>query len=382
MRPWPWRGTSFQAVIAELSWPALILLALAIFFLFSTTGFLIDIMAGGRQPTSMLASTVVFSGGIALLYAYGGLRRRSAPIVIAIALHIVFANRVPRLFAGVPPLPPSEAPSRLTFDAAATLTAVVASYTCFLWFINTSAARYLRIRTEIELAREIHRVLVPRVSKTIGEYEFFGSSVASGEVGGDLVDVVPERDGWIGYVADVSGHGVSSGVVMGMFKSALRVRLLSGGRLGAILRDVNSALVPLMSPSMFVTFAAVRHDGDRALEFVVAGHLPILRAKAGASSAEEITEAQLPIGFFADTPFTSSRIACGEGDVMAIVTDGLTEVFNRRDEQFGIERVKDLLVRNARRPLPDIAAALTAAASGFGRQIDDQTLLLIRRVQA
>jgi hypothetical protein len=71
-------GTSFQAVIAELSWPALILLALAIFFLFSTTGLLIDIMAGGRQPTSMLASTVVFSGGIALLYAYGGLRRRPA----------------------------------------------------------------------------------------------------------------------------------------------------------------------------------------------------------------------------------------------------------------------------------------------------------------
>jgi serine phosphatase RsbU (regulator of sigma subunit) len=74
--------------------------------------------------------------------------------------------------------------------AAAIILAMVGSYACFLWFMNGTAARYLRARAEIELARQIHQVLVPAVARTVGECEFVGFSVPSGDVGGDLVDVV------------------------------------------------------------------------------------------------------------------------------------------------------------------------------------------------
>jgi phosphoserine phosphatase RsbU/P len=381
-RRWSVEAASLQDLLEELSWLAFVLLALAIFFLFSTIGFLVDIMGGGRQPAAELVATVIFSGCISLVYAYGGLRRSSVAIVIGITIHITFANVMSRIFDGAPRMPAAHAGARLTFDAAAILVAIVASYTCFLWFINTTAARYMRIRAEIELAREIHRVLVPRIATRLGAYECFGVSIPSGEVGGDLVDVVAERDGWIGYVADVSGHGVSSGVLMGMFKSALRVRLLSAASLAAILADLNRVLVPLKSASMYVTFAAVRHDGQNDLEFAVAGHLPILKIRAVAGSVEEVTTDQLAIGFFDDTRFTSSRLACAPGDLLALVTDGLTEVFNRHDEQFGLDRLKAVLAGNATRPLPEIAAALTSAVAAFGRQLDDQTLLLIRRMAA
>ena len=78
-------------------------------------------------------------------------------------------------------------------------------------------SRYYKLHTELALARAIHRELVPPISRQIGEYEFRGVSIPSGEVGGDLVDLVDHDEGsaWTAYVTDVSGHGVPSGVLMG-----------------------------------------------------------------------------------------------------------------------------------------------------------------------
>jgi sigma-B regulation protein RsbU (phosphoserine phosphatase) len=282
-------------------------------------------------------------------------------------------------------------PQRLKFDAIAILSVMVSSYACFLRFINGTAARFLRVRAEVELARQIHQVLVPPVAVTVGEYEFSGFSSPSGEVGGDLVDVVTlssnsglppsgGRDGnWLGYVADVSGHGVSSGVVMGMFKSALRMRVRQPGPLSSLLDDLNTVLLPLKSGSMFVTVACVRGSGGGTLEYAVAGHLPILRVLASTRDIEEITTPQIPVGMFEDYRFTSATLECAPGDLLALITDGLTEVFDAKDEQFGMDAVKAILGRLADRPLTEISQQIVAAARAYGAQLDDQTVLLIRR---
>jgi len=76
-------------------------------------------------------------------------------------------------------------------------------------------ARYFRTYNEIAMAGEIHRALVPPIQKTIASFEVYGISVPSGEVGGDLVDVTDDGQSWTGYVADVSGHGVSAGLLIG-----------------------------------------------------------------------------------------------------------------------------------------------------------------------
>ena len=124
--------------------------------------------------------------------------------------------------------------------------------------MNVTATRYLRAQAELAVAHEIHRVLVPSIDRTAGEDEFFGWSIASGEVGGDLVDLVDADGRWLAYVADVSGHGVGAGIVMGMFKSALRTRALADGSVAAVLGDIQTALMPLKQPNMYVTVACVR----------------------------------------------------------------------------------------------------------------------------
>ena len=145
---------------------------------------------------------------------------------------------------------------------------------------------------------------------------------------------------WFGYVADVSGHGVSSGLVMGMFKSALRMGLRDRGPLASLLNDVNAVLFPLKSGAMYVTAACVRGTAGGALEYSVAGHLPILRVRTS-GEVDEITTPQIPIGMFERFDYRSAALDCAPGELLALITDGLTEVFDA--------------------------------------QADDQTLLLIRR---
>ena len=373
--PRPQKNAQLARLARETSLPDLAPLACGIFALFALLGPIIDIMIGGRMAPAAVVINSLLSGLVAVGYAFSGMRRAWGIFwgtAVFQTLWLIVAVRGSAFPAG-----PRLNGVQLQADAIGVLVLMIIAYAAFLGFINGTASRYLRVRAEIDLAHEIHQVLVPAISSELGAYEFTGFSVASGEVGGDLVDVVTLEDGWFGYVADVSGHGVSSGVVMGMFKSALRMRLRQAGALAELMADLNTVLYPLKSGSMFVTLACVRFDGGDTLDFAVAGHLPILRVRAGA--VEEITTPQIPIAMFESYPFTSATVDVRSGDLLALITDGLIEVFDEHDRDFGLERIKSLLAGAAGRPLAEIAECLFGAVRAHGRQLDDQTLLLIRR---
>jgi serine phosphatase RsbU (regulator of sigma subunit) len=333
---------------------------------------MLDIIVGGRFPLGWLTLTAVVSGALSVGFTATSLRRRwiaLASLVVADIVYIVVVRRVFRL-------EPTAPPGRLIADALGALVAISIGYPCFILFMNVTATRYLRARAELAVAHEIHRVLVPSIAHTIGEYEFYGWSIASGEVGGDLVDLVEADGRWLAYIADVSGHGVGAGIVMGMFKSALRTRALTDGSVGAVLEDVQTALMPLKQPNMFITVACVRGAGSD-IECAVAGHLPILRVRE--SVVEEITTPQLALGMFGEATFTSTRIECHTGDLLALLTDGLIEVFDTSNRELGFEWAKTALGAVAERPLAEIADQLMTGARNHGVQLDDQTVLLIRR---
>jgi hypothetical protein len=366
-----------RAFLGGLPGKRLLPMGAAIFSLFCTLGFVTDIVDGGRHPWQLLISNVLFGGTIGVVYGYTSLRNwwwRGGGFALHL-LYVVFINAIVE-----PTLRTAPDLARLRFDGFAIIACITVSYTFFLRFIGTAGVRYLSARAEIRLAAEIHAVLVPVVDERIGEYEFFGISRASGDVGGDLVDFVrtDHEDGWIGYIADVSGHGVSSGVLMGMTKSAARMRLRGRASLADLLDSLNEVLHSLKRPSMYVTFAGVRKTSDADLEFTVAGHLPILRLTR-AGDIVEATTPQIPIGIFENYTFSSARLACEPGELLALVTDGITDVFDRGDQEYGLDRVKRYLQAHAAEPLADIADGLLRDASSYGVQLDDQTLLLIRR---
>jgi len=374
-----WKSTPAKARIVAL---------LGVFLLFSTIGFSIDVMQLGRQRVPALVLSVALNGIFAMGYAIAGTTfgKYRWPVMAGI---FVAQNVVMSLIYVVLPVRPLPATMgaadiahlqhRLTFSAYANIAAMALGYSCFVWVMITEGRRYFRAHAEIELASEIHRTLVPVVDTNVRGFEFYGRSVPSGEVGGDLIDVVHDDSGWIAYVADVSGHGVAPGVVMAMVKSAARMRLSSDGNSTGLLESLNSVLCSVTKPEMFVTFAYLASSGDRLhCAYSLAGHPAILHYHAAGKSFSEVTCSNLPLGMFDRQSYASDMVECDPGDIFLLLTDGVLEIENAKGEEFGLERVEALVSQHAKEPLSTIFQALLDATHHHGRASDDQSLLIVR----
>jgi sigma-B regulation protein RsbU (phosphoserine phosphatase) len=271
---------------------------------------------------------------------------------------------------------------RLMIEGYAGMMAIVAGYSLVIAFIRKEGTRIFTTIAEVKLASEVHQALVPAVSQRIGEFEFCGTSVPSGQVGGDLVDVTEHGKAWTAYVADVSGHGVPAGMIMAMVKSAARMGSGDGTSLSGFLVDLNRVLMSVSAPNVFVTFACISGSTGGSIQFSLAGHLPILHFRKQLQTVEERTVSNLPLAIVTDAQFEASNIQCEEGDVLAILTDGLTEAADSREQELGLEPLKQVLLQSANHPLQQIVADLRNRALTQGKQMDDQTVLLVRRSRA
>jgi len=364
-----WKSVPIRARIAMLS---------AVFSLFAGIG-LVQLLVTPRRAT--LLSTLVtvsiygvFAIGYALLST---LRKfRWLPLwAFAQAACFWAYNRFFHLEAIQDRIVLQKQNSVLGFWA---IVAIVAAYVLFIGFIRSEGKRYFRVQAEIELAREIHRSLVPSFERRIKGFDVFGASIASGEVGGDLVDIAEYPQGWITYIADVSGHGVSSGVLMAMFKTSIRSRLANGGSAGELLDEVHRTLYPLKMANMFVTAGVLQlADGNR-VNYSLAGHPPLMRYSRSQRAIVEYQAQNMPLGILAEQEFQTETFECDPGDVLLLLTDGFTEVFNGKGAELGLDAIKHSFAEMVDRPLPEIFERLRQRCLEFGRQDDDQTMLIVR----
>jgi serine phosphatase RsbU (regulator of sigma subunit) len=348
-----------------------------VFFMFLPTGLLGDIAGQGSSPPLRLVLSMILSGTISVAYIVVSNRPTWFPVLIAAHILIIwqFDRVVP---ATTMPMTGAALQARLNLDTTIVSISLIVSFMLLSQFVKREGLRYVRAHTEISLARDIHRLLVPPVTRRIGGFEFCGVSIPSGEVGGDLIDLVESDGRWIGYVADVSGHGVGAGLLMGMTKSAAHTQLRVAPSMERLQNTLNAVLFDLKKPDMYVTYAGLQFDGMPELEFSVAGHLPILRYCPSTATLDELTIAQVPLAMFEDRTFVASRVAWQPGDLFVILTDGLTDVFDKHDSEFGLDRIKAIVREHARSPLETLQTRLLDAVKAYGPQLDDQTVLLIR----
>ena len=367
---------------------SLFLFLLGVFCIFSTFGIASDILEMGRESVLHYVLGVLLAGSFSTVYALCGFLLRKdfwKAFLPIFAVHFLLMNVLARMLPASPRLAQMDAAdiarlqSRLTFDALAVVAAMTLGYAFFLWVFITEGRRYFRVHAEIALAAEIHQVIVPPIETKMGGYEFYGRSVPSGEVGGDLVDVAGTEENWVAYLADVSGHGVAPGVVMGMVKSAARMLLSSGDDSRHLMARLNEVLYPLKKPDMFATFCFVARNGD-GLRVGLAGHHAILNfsARTGAMTALECPN--MPLGILPEGEFVTSEIATEAGDLFAMYTDGLLEAANAAGEEFGVARFQGELQKHGKEPLEVIYRSLQESVTRHGAQFDDQSVLLVRRV--
>ncbi len=373
----PRRPLEFGEFWAGVPLRGRLLFYLAVFFTFSVMGFASDLMGGARRTWPSLVLIVVYSGLYAVAIAAAAMRRNRLVLVA-----VVFGGMLPTLrwsaLATRLDFPLGVPASHLLLPALGIACSTVLGYLFFVSFIAREGDRYLRAHGELAVAASVHRTVVPETSLVAGGWEWWGRSEPSGDVGGDLVDVVATAEGWAGYALDVAGHGIGAGVLMAMAKSAARAHLARERSAASLLTALNGTLAGLLESNRFATCGSVLANADGEVEIALAGHLPVLVIRAR-GALERFAAAEPPLGVVADQGYTSRRARLSPGDLLVVVTDGLTETGSSSGAELGIDGVADVVRRNASRELPEIFRAVREAALRGGRQEDDQTMLLLRR---
>ncbi len=364
-------------------------MALTSFLTFASVGLASNLVNDLRWPFWwVLAKAVFFAAAVALSFATI-LRNPKARFLILIpllVLIVVLPKIVPvTLQSGLPANRLLMGPGfeyvrwRLATDGVLSGAAAAIGYAVLVIFAGTQGVKHVRVSTELELAEKLQQTLAPPLAARNPAYEILGRSVPSSQMGGDLLDAVDDGGTMTCYIADVAGHGIQAGVFMGMVKSSVRTALLRPRPLEELLADLNRVLFDVKGQSpTYVTFACLRCREDGKVEYTLAGQGPILHYHAHRRSVSQMGMDQFPLGLFANATFQSGLVAVEPGDILALLTDGLPEVTDANDEEFGLERITEIIARNAEGSLADLTETIFAAARRYGRQSDDETLVLVR----
>jgi serine phosphatase RsbU (regulator of sigma subunit) len=358
-------------------WSRLLLLT-AVFCLFAAVGLMALEMQSNRATVAQIVLRMVVPGGFAVGYAALAMARRLRYFPVLILAQVLTELLLAKIHPPGERLAGAALQSQLVRLAVVAMVGILVAYSLMFHFFRVEGKRYFEMRTEMALAKEIHDSLVPVCATSFAGFEIYGASVPSGEVGGDLVDVVERPGEWTGYVADVSGHGVQSGVFMAMFKTAMRAQIVLGNSPGRILREVHGTLFPLKPGNMFVTVAILQARSDGKARFASAGHLPVLQYHKDDGTVSQHSALNPPLGIAPEQEFSESTIQCRVGDGILVLTDGLTEVFDKKGNEIGLDPLKERFGARIDSSLPELFRELRTVATEFGPQVDDQTMLLAR----
>ena len=249
---------------------------------------------------------------------------------------------------------------------------------------DLTPAQERALEHDLELARRIQAALLPNPDLLNRAWEAYYRYEPAGMVSGDYCDLWerPDEPGTVYFaVGDVSGKGVAASLLMAHLQAGFRSLIGTGLPLAELVERMNLQLLQATIPSHYATLACGRASHDGQVEIVNAGHCPPLVARSG--GVEEVASTGFPIGILGGRPYEVSRTRLGEGDMLLLYSDGLTEARRPDGEEFGQRRIETLLANRGKGIAPrQLVHALRADLTGFlggTPRIDDLTMLALRR---
>lgn len=236
---------------------------------------------------------------------------------------------------------------------------------------------------QLRLAREVQAGLLPRSPPELPGYDMAATNLPTWTIGGDYYDWVPLDDGRMGLVvADVSGKGIPAALIMATFRAAVRAELRKRDSVPAAVRAVERVLIESQGGSRFVTaVCGILDPPSGRLEYVNCGHNPPLLVRP--HGAHELLERGGPaLGLGIGGAFEAGCVSLARGDLLALYTDGVVEPAGPGEEEFGQERLLQVLRLSAARPAGDAVVAVVEATRRFSRREsyeDDFTLVVVKR---
>src|SRR5438309_4168252 len=234
--------------------------------------------------------------------------------------------------------------------------------------IYSEANEKKRLDHDLEIARDIQRILLPARAPAVAGFEIIGINVPARQVSGDYFDYIKVDDERLGIaIADVSGKGVPASLIMAICRSVLRSQATQNPSPADVLQKVNRQLYPDIKEDMFISMAylVVDHARNGAVTLARAGHDAPLLYQRASQSVTPLKPPGMVLGIDSGNVFDrltgEVAVPLERDDCLVLYTDGVTEAIDLEGNEFGLER----LIESVR------ASATSGAPAVVNRLIDD-----------
>ena len=254
--------------------------------------------------------------------------------------------------------------------------------------IYSMANEKKRLDHDLEIARDIQRILLPSEAPAINGFQISGINVPARQVSGDYFDYIHVDQERLGVaIADVSGKGVPASLIMAICRSVLRAEAARNPSPADVLRKVNRQLYPDIKEDMFISMAYLvldhQHDG---VTLARAGHDAPLWYQGQSETVTPVKSPGMVVGIDSGSVFdrltVDFSVPLERNDCLVLYTDGVTETLNSEEDEYGVDR----MMQSVRASANDGAQAIVKRIiedvrefTGSVPQNDDITVIAIRK---
>lgn len=236
------------------------------------------------------------------------------------------------------------------------------------------------LQSDLDQAHEIQMHLLPRETPQLGGFQIACAWQPARTVSGDYFDVLALSRDKLGLcIADISGKGVAAALLMANLQASVKAFARKDTSPGALCSRLNGVLCDNIAPGRFVTFFyAVLDAKTHTLHYESAGHCPPLLVRGNGEI--EIPEAGSgALGLFADWTFTDREMTIAAGDVLVLVTDGVLEAWNSKEEEFGYQKLAQSVLASRSEGVHGIRKRVLEDVTAFcnGQFHDDASLIVV-----
>ncbi|MCL4810214.1 MAG: PP2C family protein-serine/threonine phosphatase, partial [Thermoanaerobaculia bacterium] len=246
-----------------------------------------------------------------------------------------------------------------------------------------SKVRSEKLEDLLEEARRIQQSILPRSFPEIGDYEVWAVSAPAEAVGGDFYDFLPlGPDSFGAAIADASGHGLVAALLVRDVYVGLQMGIGGDLKIGRVIERLNRILNRSRLATKFVSLFYAELEANGEIIYANAGHPGPLHLHARTRSFSEMASTGMVLGPSPNAAYGRRAAKMEPGDLLLLYTDGIVEAHDHRGREFGLDRVRRILLDYRKRSARETAEKILSAVGDFsaGRPVeDDRTVVVIRR---